>query len=155
MPHEISLFYLGFIGLRPPSLPSSSRIMKHLRSLWGQQLLPMQTGRPFTFPECTVQIIRESLELTQKQECFSLALHRHYIAFTELRWWWVRTRMQYFSRTTGGTTCQWSVEVAEDLQGWVSLCCDVVPLRDLDLVTTFNAASFCVAFFLLYCIWKS
>lgn len=34
----------------------------------------------------------------------------------------------------------------------LSLCCFVVPLRDLVLVTTFNAASFCVAFFpsLLY-----
>lgn len=47
-------------------------------------------------------------------------------------------------------------KVTEDLQGLLLVCCDVVPLRDLDLVTTFKAASFCVAFFsLLYCIWKS
>lgn len=42
--------------------------------------------------------------------------------------------------------------MTEDLQGLLSVCRSVVPLRDLDLPTTFNAASFCVAFiFLLHC----
>lgn len=78
MPPEICLFHLGFIGL---SFPPSSRIMKHLRSLCGKKLLPMQTDCPFTFPECNVQIIMESLELTQSKNAsrlpsIALPLHR-------------------------------------------------------------------------------
>lgn len=44
------------------------------------------------------------------------------------------------------------MKVAEDLQGSLSLCRCVVPLRDSDPVINFKAASFCVAFFssLLY-----
>lgn len=38
---------------------------------------------------------------------------------------------------------------ANEVENWQRTYCltFVVPLRDLDLVTTFNAASFCVAFF--------
>lgn len=113
-----------------------------------KKLLSMQTDRPFTFPECNVQIIRENLELTQSKNTSrlpSITLPLHCFHLTEMVAG--EEQMQYFSQTTGGTTCQWSGEVAEDLQGLLSVCCYVVPLRDLDLVTTFNAASFCVAFF--------
>lgn len=120
----------------------------------------MQTDRPLTFPECNVQIIRENLELTQNKNASrfpSIALPLHCFQKTNKRKQKSEVvvgeeQMQYFSRTTGGTTCQRGGEVTEDLQGLLSVCCYVVPLRDLDLVTTFNAASFCVAFFssLLY-----
>lgn len=78
----------GFIGLSPPApIPASLRIMKHLSSLRGKKLLPMQTDRPFKFPECTVQIIRESLELTQNKNASrlpSITLPLHCFHLTEV-----------------------------------------------------------------------
>lgn len=65
----------------------------------------MQTYRPFTFPECNVQIIRENLELTQSKNASRLpfiTLPLHCFHLTEVG----EEQMQYSSRTTGGTTCQ-------------------------------------------------
>lgn len=105
----------GFIGL---SSAPSSWTLKHLQPrVWQKADLCAALFCPF--PECNVQLIRESLEQTLLARppaarplcCF----HGKEEAGED--------QMQYFSRTTGGTTCQPVGEVTEDLQGLLSVCC--------------------------------
>lgn len=145
-------FFLGFIGLSVPplfldnealkiSVARSCSLCRQIARSHFQNVLYSLSGKTWNW-------------LKTRMLLASPPSPSHYIAFIKLEVVTGEDQMQYFSQTTGGTTCQWSGEVAEDLQlqGLLSLCCNVVPLRDSDLVKTFNAASFCVAFFssLLY-----
>lgn len=75
----------------------------------------------------------------------------HCIAFAELgQWLWAgcSTPPSLQGEPRANEVVKWQ----RTYRALLSVCCFVVPLRDLDLLTTFNAASFCVAFiFLLYC----
>lgn len=127
----------GFTGLSSaPSLWTS----KHLRPLVWQKA-DLCAAQICPFPECNVQLIRESLEQTL------LARPRppdHYVAFTERRR--ARTRCSISPGRQGEPRAnRWKGDRGPT--GLTLSLLFVVPLRDLDLITIFIAASFCVAFF--------
>lgn len=87
MIHPSVCFRSGFIGLSVPTVFANEEALKVsvTRSCFQCRL--------FAFPECTVQIIRESLELSHSKNASRLPPSpSHYIALTKLRWWRVGTR---------------------------------------------------------------
>lgn len=99
------------------------------------------------FPECNVLIIRKAWNWLKKKKLLLACPPSpdHNNAFTVLRWW-VTIRCSISPGQQGEPRANEAEKWQRTFRAY-SVCCFVVPLRDLDLVTAFNAASFCVAFF--------
>jgi len=83
--------------------------MKHLTSPW-QEAAPYADRSPFHVSRmyCTVYQGKPGIDSkTKNASRFPFPSPSHYIAFTKLEVVVVgEDQMQYFSQTTGGTTCQ-------------------------------------------------
>lgn len=140
----------GFIGLSPLLLFMDYEALKI--SAWPEAA-PYADRSPFYISRMYCTDYQGKPRTDSKQEMLLACppSPSHYIALTELRWWrwWLGTRCSIYPGQQGEPRANEGGSGGGPT-GLTLLLCGTP--QGLDLVTTFNAASFCVAFFssLLY-----
>lgn len=148
---------LGFIGR---SAALSLRITTRWRSMRGKKLLPLHTDWLTALLRFLNVMYRWSFTMEERRIEMLLDLPPspfHCIAFAATRQW-LWTGCSTPPSRQGEPRANEVVKWQRTYRALLSVCCFVVPLRDLDLLTTFNAASFCVAFIFFFTVeqvWRS